>query len=77
LKNISVEEKKATIENYLLSCRVLGKKIEQKFLLTIEDYLLQNGIIINKIHFKESEKNLPAKTFIKETKYGSIVKQIK
>jgi len=74
---ISVEEKKATIENYLLSCRVLGKKIEQKFLLTIEDYLLQNGIIINKIYFKESEKNLPAKTFIKETKYGSIVKQIK
>jgi FkbH-like protein len=63
--------RQAVLENYLLSCRSLGKKIEYTFFDHVKNQLLSEGIEITDIQFKANDKNLPAQTFIKSINYGS------
>ena len=54
-----VNEKKE-LQNFVLSCRALGKQVEQKII----EYLLENNFVIEYYHFLETKKNIPAKLFI-------------
>lgn len=64
------------IENFIMSCRALGKKIEKKFISKVLHYYEEKGISLKEIFFKETSKNLPAKQFLNETKYGNIITTI-
>ena len=56
-------EKKAILENYILSCRALGRKIEYEFFDFVINDLYSKGYKLTEIKFKETEKNKPAQTF--------------
>ena len=61
------------LENFILSCRALGRKIEYEFLKMVEDKLILNyGSKFKFIKFEKTEKNIPAVTFYNEIKqnYG-------
>jgi FkbH-like protein len=62
------------VENFLLSCRVLGKKIENKFLNHVIDCYKTKGLNLKEILVKETEKNVPARTFIKNENFEKFVK---
>lgn len=70
------KDKNAIIENYLMSCRALGKKIEDVFFEDVLNDLRNKHIILTTIIFKETLKNIPAKKFINKSNYASIVKSI-
>jgi len=61
----------AFLENYLMSCRALGKKIENTFYDHVISQLSLEGIEVKEIRFKTNEKNIPAQTFFKSIQYGS------
>lgn len=69
--------KNANIENFLMSCRALGKKIEEEFFNKVMNQLENQKIILDKIIFQETPKNIPAQLFIKKSKYASFIKSIK
>ncbi len=54
---IKVEEKMAEIDTLLMSCRILGRKIEFKFMDIIIDFLKQKGIKCVFAEYKETSKN--------------------
>ena len=62
------------MENYLVSCRALGKKIEYTFFDHVVAGLGAEGIELQDIRFKENDKNLPAQKFLKSINYGNKVK---
>jgi FkbH-like protein len=71
-----ISEREVRLKNYLMSCRVLGKKIEWQFFDFVINYLQENTINIVEILFRETEKNIPAKEFLNKTIYGNIVKTV-
>ena len=61
---ININKKKIIVENFLLSCRVLGRKIENIILVFISDFckiLRKNEI---EIHLKINDKNKALQEFI-------------
>jgi FkbH-like protein len=58
-----IKAKEAVLENFILSCRALGRDIEDSFILELEKYLLSEGIELSDIVFVETERNIPAKEF--------------
>lgn len=73
---IRIKEQIAVLENYILSCRVLGKKVEIKFLEQVIAFLKNENFIFNEILFKETTKNVPAKQFLNNYNYASITRTI-
>jgi len=71
---IAINDKTAVMENYLVSCRALGKKIEYTFFDHVVAGLGAEGIELQDIRFKENDKNLPAQKFLKSINYGNKVK---
>jgi predicted enzyme involved in methoxymalonyl-ACP biosynthesis len=52
------------MENYILSCRVLGRRIEFDFLEKVKLILLEKyASPIHEINFKETTRNIPAQKF--------------
>jgi len=68
---VELDNQAAIVENYLMSCRALGKKIEYKFYDNVVESLLSEGILLKEIRFKSNDKNIPAQTFLKSIEYGS------
>jgi FkbH-like protein len=65
------------LENFLMSCRSLGKKVEDKFYSDVENLMKINNNSIVSIKYKKTNKNIPADVFIKKLeKNGSIIKEI-
>jgi FkbH-like protein len=60
---IEKQDTQATLRNFLLSCRALGRLIEDVFYNFVLKDLNEKGIELNKIIFSETSKNAPAKTF--------------
>ena len=60
------------IDTFLMSCRVIGKKVEFSFINEIISEAKQKGI--NKINakFTQTEKNIPAKNFLKDVGFKLI-----
>ena len=68
---VKIDDKTAVMENYLISCRALGKKIEYNFYDHVVTDLSSQGIVIKEIRFIANDKNQPAQTFLKSINYGS------
>jgi FkbH-like protein len=68
---LEIDGQAAILENYLMSCRALGKKIEYKFYDHIVGQLSGEGIKIKEIRFISNDKNIPAQTFIKSIENGN------
>ena len=60
---MEVRGKQAVMRNFLMSCRALGRLIEHDFFNSVITELRGRGIELSEIHFKETPKNIPAKTF--------------
>jgi predicted enzyme involved in methoxymalonyl-ACP biosynthesis len=55
------------LENYILSCRILGRRIEFDFLDKVNVILSEKySAKIKEIKFKETLKNVPAQNFYKQ-----------
>ena len=67
---VDVINQNATIRNYLLSCRALGRNIEYEFWNYVLNYLTEKNLNLGKILFVNTPKNKPALDF-----YNIITKQ--
>ncbi|HRH40431.1 MAG TPA: HAD-IIIC family phosphatase [Pyrinomonadaceae bacterium] len=56
------------MENMLLSCRALGREIENLFYKFIDEDLKKENKKITQIEFKKTDRNLPAEHFYKQIK---------
>jgi FkbH-like protein len=65
---IEVKGEKAVLRNYLMSCRALGRNIENDFFQNVKILLKDKKIEIDSIIFNESSKNEPAKQFYQKIK---------
>ncbi len=63
---IEINNKEATMDNFLMSCRALGKGIENSFYNQVIGDLTKETISIKRIKFVKTEKNIPAQHFIKD-----------
>jgi len=59
------EEKESVIESMLMSCRVIGRGVEDAFLHFLAGKAKKNGKEALRIVFKKSLKNKPAEEFLK------------
>jgi FkbH-like protein len=66
---VDVQQDKANLRNYLMSCRALGRKIEFNFWNYVKQDIQNKGLIFNEIHFKKTEKNQPAQIFLQQINY--------
>jgi FkbH-like protein len=64
---VDIVKDSGTIENFLMSCRALGKRIEQDFYNIMIEDLSKDNIHLDQIRFKKTEKNKPAQDFMKLT----------
>ena len=60
---MEIKGKQAVMRNYLMSCRALGRLIENDFFNYVIDELGRRSIELTDILFKETAKNIPARTF--------------
>jgi FkbH-like protein len=60
---IFVNANEAIIDNYLLSCRILGREIESTILKTILNYLFENGVRTIKAEYLPTMKNKQTEDF--------------
>ncbi len=58
-----IDDSRIVVQNYLLSCRVLGRGIEETFLTSLLNEFSNKGFKRVKINFIESSKNMPALKF--------------
>jgi len=65
----------ALIENFLMSCRALGKKTENIFFQHVLNDLEKQNIELGGIIFNETNKNVPAKEFINKNNYDSYLRK--
>lgn len=73
---VKLIDNNAIIENYLMSCRVLGKGIENDFYNEVINKLKNENINLVDIKFVKTERNEPAQKFVKEHKMNILIKEI-
>lgn len=64
----SPAEGKSTLINFLMSCRALGRGIEDRFFQETEQQLSRLGFPIAEVLFEPTDKNAPAKKFYEQIK---------
>ena len=68
---IKIIEEIAYIDEFLMSCRVMGRKIEYTFLQYVENILFNNGVELLKAKYIRNEKNAPAAVFYENYGFNS------
>ncbi|MCB9252923.1 MAG: amino acid adenylation domain-containing protein [Flavobacteriales bacterium] len=63
----SIEGKNLFIETFLLSCRVLGRKVEQNILGKLMTFSSQNGLDYIVCNFIKTKKNMPFEAFLESS----------
>jgi len=63
---LEINNNEAVMENYILSCRVLGRKIEEQFFKKVKSFLDAENITLKKIKFINTLKNKPSEIFLKK-----------
>jgi FkbH-like protein len=53
----------ATLHNFLMSCRALGRRIESDFLKYVSHEIRRSGILITETEFIKTDRNKPAEDF--------------
>ncbi len=71
---ISVVNATATIDNLLMSCRVMGRQIEYAVLAKIEDFLKSKGVSEIYAKYIKTEKNTPVQNLMEQVGYELIDK---
>jgi HAD-superfamily phosphatase, subfamily IIIC/FkbH-like domain len=61
------------VENFLLSCRALGRGVEHKMLAHVGQIALQRGKEMVRIHLKEGPRNQPAIAFLQSVTESDFV----
>jgi FkbH-like protein len=74
---INISENVYFIENFLMSCRALGKNVEFNFFDYVMNYFKSHGLKVDYINFKKTEKNIPAINFLKKVNYEDNIREIK
>jgi FkbH-like protein len=69
---IEIHKKQAVLRNFLMSCRALGRQIEDDFLNFVVKELDAKGIVIEEIRFKVTPKNEAARIFLDKRKNENI-----
>jgi FkbH-like protein len=69
---IKTETHNAFMENYIISCRILGRRIENSFLDVVVNDLNTKQINLKSIKFIETAKNKPAQEFLNNVNYEII-----
>ena len=72
---VKLKNKNAIIENFLMSCRAIGKKTENTFFQYVLNDLEKQNIKLETILFKETNKNIPAKQFINNNNYDNYLRK--
>ena len=70
-----ISETEAEIDSFLMSCRIMGRKIEFTFLRDMEKYLADMGIKTIYANYIPTAKNSPCKNFYIEAGYDEISEQ--
>jgi FkbH-like protein len=68
-------ETEAEIDSFLMSCRIMGRRIEFTFLREIEKRLENIGVRTIYANYVPSAKNSPCKDFYEEAGYGKFSEQ--
>ena len=70
---ININQKKAIIDSYLLSCRILGKKIEFEFMKYILLNLKKKGIKSVNTKYIKTKKNIQTENFFEKLNFQTIL----
>ena len=70
IKIVDKNKKIYFLENFLLSCRILGRNIENIFLNEILNYLKNKKISALKANYIKSKKNVICKNFLKDRNFS-------
>ena len=70
---IKINEKEAIIDSFLLSCRILGKKIEFEFMKYVLLNLKKNGIVRLKAKYIKTKKNIQTENFYEKLNFQIIM----
>ena len=70
---VKVDKEKAIIDSFMLSCRILGRKIEYEFLKVIMNKIFDKGITLFEASYIKSNKNMQTQYFYKE--FGFQIKE--
>lgn len=68
---VEIGEEKAVMRNFLMSCRALGRMIEDDFFEHVSTNLRERGRGLQEIIFKETPKNKPARLFMDKLEAGA------
>jgi len=60
------------IDTLLLSCRVLGRCVEEQIIIGLKRYCTENGISTIKARYVKTEKNSPARNFMDNTGWSIL-----
>lgn len=63
---MTIEDENATIENFILSCRALGRNIENKFFDHVLNDIKKTKIKLKEVKFLKTKRNTPAEKFYKQ-----------
>ena len=69
---IRKEDEKATIDTLLLSCRILGRRIEEAFFIEILDFLQENNFKKVVGEYIPSQKNQMTKNFYANFNFSEV-----
>ena len=59
---VSINDDVATIDNFLMSCRVMGRQIENAFVYAVQENLKSEGINVIESSYVKSPKNKPVES---------------
>ena len=69
----NLQQNRYVCDSFLLSCRVLGKKVENEMLLALSRYAKEAGAATLELQYRFSEKNVPLRQFY-QTLAGDQIK---
>lgn len=68
-----IEDQKLFLDTFLLSCRVLGRNIENAILMGLRKYCEMEGIDTLIANYYSTDKNKPVKEFFEKTNWSEII----
>ncbi|TYP76738.1 non-ribosomal peptide synthetase [Paenibacillus methanolicus] len=72
LLTVKVEEESATIDTFLLSCRVLGKRVEDAMMAAIKQICMDHDVATLGALYIPTGKNMPITAFIKRSQWRAL-----
>ena len=69
---VNVSTDVAVIEEFVMSCRVMGKNIENAIIEDVEDEILKRGYSVIEAEYSETVKNKPVKELFQNLGYTEV-----